>query len=396
MNTNLTTNSDNDNNIENYNLEIIEYPYSSNIDDQENNNYDIEYTEPSIPLESKIMKRNLINDYDDFDDIMPPKLFSEKNKESNVIKDNRIESNEKKEDNKLIENANNNNLNVNIKSNNDSKENIINSSKNELLDSKNDYINFSKPNEINKYLEETYKEKEKMNINDEINKKQEIKIEYPGPDKNDFFINRNDNTLKKIGHTEIIPNEKIDKKEINKKIEKKIFMKKMKKIQMQNSYKKNIFFQNNRKSIIETKNNINISQNNLDMKGRKIKKAYDDDKKLLKKKKKKVTFRSLLNFENKYNLSFKHTMDKEHTSFFKDQNQRPKLNNLDLKNILNNNINDKSKHIKTSMTTKKFKGISHISKIANLNNSISSQNYQNPFKNIYKRKKVIIYSKNLK
>ena len=36
MNTNLTTNSDNDNNIENYNLEIIEYPYSSNIDDQEN------------------------------------------------------------------------------------------------------------------------------------------------------------------------------------------------------------------------------------------------------------------------------------------------------------------------------------------------------------------------
>ena len=170
----------------------------------------------------------------------------------------------------------------------------------------------------------------------------------------------------------------------------------MKKIQMQNSYKKNIFFQNNRKSIIETKNNINISQNNLDMKGRKIKKEYDDDKKLLKKKKKKVTFRSLLNFENKYNLSFKHTMDKEHTSFFKEQNQRPKLNNLDLKNILNNNINDKSKHIKTSMTTKKFKGISHISKIANLNNSISSQNYQNPFKNIYKRKKVIIYSKNLK
>ena len=75
-------------------------------------------------------------------------------------------------------------MNVNIKSNNDSKENIINSSKNELLDSKNDYINFSKPNEINKYLEETYKEKEKMNINDEINKKQEIKIEYPGPDKN--------------------------------------------------------------------------------------------------------------------------------------------------------------------------------------------------------------------
>ena len=50
-------------------------------------------------------------------------------------------------------------------------------------------------------------------------------------------------------------------------------------------------------------------------------------------------------------------MDKEHTSFFKEQNQRPKLNNLDLKNILNNNINDKSKHIKTSMTTKKFKGI---------------------------------------
>ena len=75
---------------------------NQNLKDQENNNYDIEYTEPSIPLESKIMKRNLINDYDDFDDIMPPKLFSVKNKESNVIKDNRIESNEKKEDNKLI------------------------------------------------------------------------------------------------------------------------------------------------------------------------------------------------------------------------------------------------------------------------------------------------------
>ena len=140
--------STSDNNNSTNNLEIIEYPYNYNA-----NNNDIEYIPDIVTPPSKLNinnKKNRNNDFDDFlEKLKPPKLFNEgkkkniENKEDKEpeLKINKIEAIQQNDKNENINNNNNINDNINDNFNN-----------NNINDNINDNFNNDNKNKINKII----------------------------------------------------------------------------------------------------------------------------------------------------------------------------------------------------------------------------------------------------
>ena len=106
------------------------------------------------------------------------------------------------------------------------------------------------------------------------------------------------------------------------------------------------------------------------------------------KKRKKLTFNSLSNFENRFNLRMKKTSNISTFFNFTETFKIKKSNNLLLKNILDKKINEKNKNIFKSFFEKKKKNYkSYLSRIDNKSSIISSTTYTNPFITTYKHKR---------
>lgn len=398
INPNISTN--------NY-LEIIEYPYSLNNNQDENNNDNNISEQVYIPIKTENIKRNKIEDFDDdLLDIKPPKLFMAPYKDKKVInQENKLTYLDKKDDKTSTENNNNINNEVHsfLKLNSNNSESYINND-NSIMNNKilltnyykNSQNNHSQQNEQSN-IDKDKKEIEISNINDintsnsNINKFIGLKVDYPFPDTHGFFLKSNEKTSL-INNNELNSN-KNNSNDGENRVEKKLFFKKMKKkVSFQkNKNKKNYFPFEFKKPKNKAKSNYNVTIDKIKVnfikKKTKIKEI--ELKNQLLKKKKRLTFNSLGNFNNKFDLKFKTRSDD--INMFFNQTEKNKLHNssnIYLNNIINKKINARNKSpFKFYCKKRKIINTSYISRMANENKIYSSKTYTNPFVKPYDYKK---------
>ena len=414
LDSNIMSNSDNNNSTNNY-LEIIEYPYSSKNNKVEDNNDISNQVYQPIKTEVVKAKKRIIDYDDDLIDIKPPKLFTEtyKNKTDEIqyIKtepEKKIESNLNIENNNNIRNDSNNH--IKMKSNNsESLINNDNSIMNNKILLKNYYLNFQNNHEQQDNLEKikmAQKKSEENNIcakNNLVNSHISNKIigeqiDYPCPDSNNFYLNSNEKSSLKTKNIEGESNQKSSNFREDGLAQKNFTLKKLQKKGESKKYIKNYF---SKFDFIKPKNkaksnnnfNIDIIKVNFDKKNKNLnKKENDDFKNRLIKKKKKLTFNSLGNFSNRFNLNFKNSNDDFSTLFKQTEIIRfRKSNNILLQNILSKNINTINRTRENFFkalfqTRKKENKFSNITRLANQTTILSSKTYTNPFIKTYKHK----------
>ena len=400
-----------DNNNSTNNLEIIEYPYSSEINQTEGNNNDKISEQVYQPVKTdfvKVKKQNLDYD-DDLLDIKPPKLFIETNKnEINDINEiphlkteptNKVENNLYKDNNFDIIRHD---VNAHLKMSSINNDNNIMNNKillnNYYLNSQNNknlQDNFQKIQNVHKKVATD----DLNNINNTANNNNikiiGVKVDYPCPDTNSFYLNNNTNekTSLKNKDTEEVSNKKksiIAESEIN---EKKLFLEKMKKNVLSKNYIKKSFnkIDKIKPKIKGKKSNISVNIDILNInfqkkkKNSNIKNNNNNNNITIKKK---LTFNTLSNFNSRFKLKVKHSND-EITFFNQTENfQLQKTNNFLLKNILNKKINDKKQNLfKSFLERRKIGKISSISRVANQTTINTSNTFTNPFIKTYKKKK---------
>ena len=409
-NSNALSFSDNNNNSTNNNLEIIEYPYSSENNQVEENNNDKIEEHVYQPVKTdfvKVKKQSLDYD-DDLLDIKPPKLFTEPNKdETNEAPHLKTEPTNKFENNLYKDNnfsnfkhETNNHVKMYSNTNSESLINNDNSIMNNKILLTNYYINLQNNKNLPENLDKIQKEEKKEVINDinninnitnNNNKIIGVKVDYPCPDTNSFYINNNNEktSLKNNIEESNKKNQKIEENQIN---EKKLFLEKMKQKGVSKNYIKTSFNKLNKaKPKIKGKKsnftaNIDIININLEKKKKKNSNINDDN---IIKTRKKLTFSSLSNFNNRFNLRSKHSNDNLSSFFNQTENfQFQNTNNFLLKNILNKKINERKQIIsKTFLEKRKIDNTISISRISYQRAINSSNPSTNPFLKTYQPKK---------
>ena len=396
LDSNLISCSDNNNSTNNY-LEIIEYPYSSNLNQVDNNNYNDIQEKIYKPVITEIVqrKKNLIDYDDDLLDIKPPKLFTEQCEiENDEIKDIKIEPENKIRKDKSIENKINikNESLYHEKKDSNISESLINNDNN-IMNNKillnNYYINSQKRKKTLENIENiknTPKIEETKNIidtNNNNNKMSEIKIYYPFPDINNPNLNYDKNKSMKVENIKEETIKKNVKSKLNENKEKNLFHKKIKnRIDTNNKkYTKFNFIKPKKKAKSFNNFNIDIIKFNFEKKKENINNNF---KNRIIKNKKKI---SLNNYDKRFNLKSKNSNDEINSFFNKTENSNlVKSNKFLLINILNRKINNKNKNnFKTLLEKRKKENTSYFSQIANQSKIYSSKIYINPF--IKKKKK---------
>ena len=416
-----------DNNNSTNNLEIIEYPYSSEINQTEGNNNDKISEQVYQPVKTdfvKVKKQNLDYD-DDLLDIKPPKLFIETNKnEINDINEiphlkteptNKVENNLYKDNNFDIIRHD---VNAHLKMSSNNSESLINND-NSIMNNKILLNNYYLNSQNNKNLQDNFQKIQNVhkkvgtddlnNINNTANNNNNkiigVKVDYPCPDTNSFYLNNNTNekTSLKNKDTEEVSNKKksiIAESEIN---EKKLFLEKMKKNVLSKNYIKKSFnkIDKIKPKIKGKKSNINVNIDILNInfqkkkKNSNIKNNNNNNNITIKKK---LTFNTLSNFNSRFKLKVKHSNDEISTFFNQTENfQLQKTNNFLLKNILNKKINDKKQNLfKSFLERRKIGKISSIPRVANQTTINTSNTFTNPFIKIYQpqKKKFKLYTIN--
>ena len=180
-------------------------------------------------------------------------------------------------------------------------------------------------------------------------------------------------------------------KENEKKEEKKLFLKKINKIHKDkdNKTKKIIEF-NLTKPKTKTLSTYNSNIYKLKSKfEKKNKMKNNNDKKQIIEKKKKLTFNSISNFSNRFNLKSKKTSDDVSAFFNQTENYKfTKSNNFLLESIINKKINARNKNIfKSYFENRKKVNKSYIYRAANQTNIFSTKSYTNPFLEVFDYKK---------
>ena len=391
--------SDNNNSTNNY-LEIIEYPYSLNNNQDDDNNYNNipkQLYQPNL-TENVKRKKEIIDYDDDLKDIKPPKLFGksyiekkEENQQNQTEHENVIENYQINENKNITKE----NLEDHQKMNSNISESLINND-NSMMNNKilltNYYINSQNNKNKQNISEKEYIKNDSKNMNDinnnniQNNKILAIKVEYPCPDTNSFYLNNNDKNLLKNINIESIERQKLDEKNEKGIAEKNLFLNKIQKKAKKNFDKKILFTKPKTKAlsshgvnIDRIKSNLEKDKNNKNIKGKK------EMENTIIKKRKKLTFNSLSNFDNKFNIRLKNSNDDVSNFFnFTEKYQIRKSNNILLKNILDKKINANNQNkFKTFTSNKKKQCNSFMTKLANKTSFLSSKTYSNPFINTY-------------
>ena len=408
--------TDNNNSTNNY-LEIIDYPYSLNNNQLESNNEN-DLSE-QIYYPAKTEEKKIERKFDDFDDdlldIKPPKLFTKVNKDKieekkEVSQPIKTEPEEPKDKILKIEVNNyfSNELNNDKKMYSNKSESLINND-NSIMNNKllltNYKKNSSNNNEKKENVEKIENNKNEIitrnltDINNNINDNKIIglKVDYPCPDTDSlyfksnrkFSLNTKDN--KNIKESKNKKNEKDkDKENEIKGEEKKLFSKKIKKFQKEKD--------NNSKKIIEydIKKPKNKALSNYNVSIDKIKANFDKNKiknnnikNQMIKNKKKLTFNSLSNFSNRFNLKQKKISDDVSAFFNQTENYKfQKSNNILLQSIINKKINARNKNIfKSYFESNKKINKSHYSRAFNQTTIFNTKTYTNPFLKVFDYKK---------
>ena len=408
--------TDNNNSTNNY-LEIIDYPYSLNNNQLESNNEN-DLSE-QIYYPAKTEEKKIERKFDDFDDdlldIKPPKLFTKVNKDKieekkEVSQPIKTEPEEPKDKILKIEINNyfSNELNNDKKMYSNKSESLINND-NSIMNNKllltNYKKNSSNNNEKKENVEKIENNKNEIitrnltDINNNINDNKIIglKVDYPCPDTDSLYfksnrkssLNTKDN--KNIKESKNKKNEKDkDKENEIKGEEKKLFSKKIKKFQKEKD--------NNSKKIIEydIKKPKNKALSNYNVSIDKIKANFDKNKiknnnikNQMIKNKKKLTFNSLSNFSNRFNLKQKKTSDDVSAFFNQTENYKfQKSNNILLQSIINKKINARNKNIfKSYFESNKKINKSHYSRAFNQTTIFNTKTYTNPFLKVFDYKK---------
>ena len=406
------SNSDINQNVSTNNfLEIIDYPYSLNNNQIENNNDNNIPEQVYIPIKTENIKRNKIDDFDDdLLDIKPPKLFKAPCKDiNNNNKDNKLTYLDKKDD--IIPTENNNNVGNEVHSflklNSNNSESYINND-NSIMNNKilltNYYKNFQ--NNHNQQNENSNIEKDKKEIdtnnnintnNTNINKFTGLKVDYPYPDTHGFFLKSNEKTLLTNipANNNVLNSNTKNSKNGEKRVEKKLFLKKIKnKVSGQKNKDKNYFFPSDfKKPKNKAKSNYNVNidkiKDNLNKEKKNTKIKDIELKNQLFKKKKKLTFNSLGNFNNKFDLKFRTSNDDINMIFNQTEiNKCHNSNNIYLENIINKKFNARNKSLfKFYFEKRKITNTSCITRMANQTKFYSSKSYTNPFIKPYDFKK---------
>ena len=405
--------TDNNNSTNNY-LEIIDYPYSLNNNQLESNNEN-DLSE-QIYYPAKTEEKKIKRKFDDFDDdlldIKPPKLFTKVNKDKieekkEVSQPIKTEPEEPKDKILKIEVNNyfSNELNNDKKMYSNKSESLINND-NSIMNNKllltNYYKNYTAnceiPDDVNK-IKKNDKESISRNFtdinnnNNSNNKIIGLKVDYPRPDTDSLYFASN--TKQSINILEAEKKQENKNKTIHKKNEKKeekkLFLKKINKIHKDKD--------NKTKKIIEfnltkpkTKTLSTYSANIYKLKSKfekKNKMKNNNDKKQIIEKKKKLTFNSISNFSNRFNLKSKKTSDDVSAFFNQTENYKfTKSNNFLLESIINKKINARNKNIfKSYFENRKKVNKSYIYRAANQTNIFSTKSYTNPFLEVFDYKK---------
>ena len=405
--------TDNNNSTNNY-LEIIDYPYSLNNNQLESNNEN-DLSE-QIYYPAKTEEKKIERKFDDFDDdlldIKPPKLFTKVNKDKieekkEVSQPIKTEPEEPKDKILKIEVNNyfSNELNNDKKMYSNKSESLINNDNsimnNKLLLTnyyKNYTVNCEIPDDVNK-IKKNDKESISRNFtdinnnNNSNNKIIGLKVDYPRPDTDSLYFLSN--TKQSINILEAEKKQentnKTIHKENEKKEEKKLFLKKINKIHKDkdNKTKKIIEF-NLTKPKTKTLSTYNANIYKLKSKfEKKNKMKNNNDKKQIIEKKKKLTFNSISNFRNRFNLKSKKTSDDVSAFFGRTENYKfTKSNNFLLESIINKKINARNKNIFKSYFENRNKvNKSYIYRAANQTNIFSTKSYTNPFLEVFDYKK---------
>ena len=388
--------TDNNNSTNNY-LEIIDYPYSLNNNQLESNNEN-DLSE-QIYYPAKTEEKKIKRKFDDFDDdlldIKPPKLFTKVKKDKieekkEVSQPIKTEPEEPKDKILKIEVNNyfSNELNNDKKMYSNKSESLINNDNsimnNKLLLTnyyKNYTVNCEIPDDVNK-IKKNDKESISRNFtdinnnNNSNNKIIGLKVDYPRPDTDSLYFLSN--TKQSINILEAEKKQentnKTIHKENEKKEEKKLFLKKINKIHKDKD--------NKTKKIIE----FNLTKPKTEKKN---KMKNNNDKKQIIEKKKKLTFNSISNFSNRFNLKSKKTSDDVSAFFNQTENYKfTKSNNFLLESIINKKINARNKNIfKSYFENRKKVNKSYIYRAANQTNIFSTKSYTNPFLEVFDYKK---------
>ena len=333
--------TDNNNSTNNY-LEIIDYPYSLNNNQLESNNENDLSEQIYYPVKTE--EKKIERKFDDFDDdlldIKPPKLFTKVNKDKieekkEVSQPIKTEPEEPKDKILKIEVNNffSNELNNDKKMYSNKSESLINNDNsimnNKLLLTnyyKNYTVNCEIPDDVNKIKknDKEFISRNFTDINNNNNSNNKIiglKVDYPRPDTDSLYFASN--TKQSINILEAEKKQentnKTIHKENEKKEEKKLFLKKINKIHKDkdNKTKKIIEF-NLTKPKTKTLSTYNSNIYKLKSKfEKKNKMKNNNDKKQIIEKKKKLTFNSISNFSNRFNLKSKKTSDDVSAFFIK-------------------------------------------------------------------------------
>ena len=405
--------TDNNNSTNNY-LEIIDYPYSLNNNQLESNNEN-DLSE-QIYYPAKTEEKKIERKFDDFDDdlldIKPPKLFTKVNKDKieekkEVSQPIKTEPEEPKDKILKIEVNNyfSNELNNDKKMYSNKSESLINNDNsimnNKLLLTnyyKNYTVNCEIPDDVNK-IKKNDKESISRNFtdinnnNNSNNKIIGLKVDYPRPDTDSLYFASN--TKQSLNILEAEKKQENTNKTIHKvnekKEEKKLFLKKINKIHKDkdNKTKKIIEF-NLTKPKTKTLSTYNANIYKLKSKfEKKNKMKNNNDKKQIIEKKKKLTFNSISNFSNRFNLKSKKTSDDVSAFFNQTENYKfTKSNNFLLESIINKKINARNKNIfKSYFENRNIVNKSYIYRAANQTNIFSTKSYTNPFLEVFDYKK---------
>ena len=411
--------TDNNYSTNNY-LEIIDYPYSLN-NNQIESNVENDMSEQiyfPVKTEEKKIKRNFDDFDDDLLDFKPPKLFTKVNKEKTEEKKEiepvlKTEPEELKE--KILKNETNNYINneqnTDIKMYSNKSESLINND-NSIMNNKLLLTNYYKNSSGNYVIKDEFNKIENNNkvsitrnltdINDTLNKNNNninnkiigLKVDYPCPDTDSFYYKSNTksslNTIEVKKKQENINKTSQKKKENEKKSEKKLFSSKIKKNKKEKNNTKKFIEFNLKKPKIKAQSSFNVNIDKIKSKFEKKNRIKDNDiKNRLIEKKKKLTFNSLSNFSNRFNLKTKKTRDDVTAFFNQTENYKfPKSNNILLENIINKKINARNKNIfKSYFENRKKVNKSYIYRAANQTNIFSTKSYTNPFLEVFDYKK---------
>jgi hypothetical protein len=430
----------------NNNLEIIEYPYSNtcnNIIDK-NKNY-IPVPLP-VPIPTNILNKKYLNDSDNYLEVLQPQeLLNEgkgiKKEVFKYIENKKITG---QKENKRRLNIENNNNNIKINSVNFSdyiyNENRFSYNKNIIVLNNNnsglkDVYNNQKnektvKNNSKDSKDKIYKISNCKNTNGNING---LKVDYPCPDTDSFFIKSCNDEINSNGQNKEIPKNKVKKINIKhaKEGNNKISLKKIGKRESKNKNKKkyikiNNIDVNNKKNLIKKENKEKSIKNNSKSKitnNKNLDNIYENKKiryysnsQLIKKNPKKynnnyncATFNKNVSYEKtkyirkrinnnesiKTNINFDNSSENELNNFKNDKSCNNKTSKID-KNKIIFRLSDKINfNIKNNFSTLRKKDNIKIRtfqllKTNNKTNIFPSKTYMNPFSTIYCRKKKAI------